>query len=353
MRILLVLTALLTAPFAAAAQAPAPVRIVVVTAFEIGADTGDKAGEFQAWATAYPHRMPFPAGERDLRFDARTGVLIVQTGIGTARAATAIMALGADPRFDLTRAYWLVAAIAGVNPNQASVGSAAWIGQIVDADYGYEIDAREIPADWPTGRVPIDRVSPYQQPVADDRSSNLFVLDPRLRDWAHALTRGIVLPDNATLRAIRARYAPYPKATRPPSILLGDEVTGQTFWHGARLNTFAEQWTRYWTRDSGTFVMTGMEDSGVARALDVLGRLGRVDPRRLMVLRTGSNYTVQAPGVTAAGSLAQESGELSALQSSLDAAFLLGRKVVDEISGHWDLYAATPPGSAAGEAATR
>jgi purine nucleoside permease len=38
-----------------------------------------------------------------------------------------MMALGMDPRFDLSQAYWLVAGIAGVNPLEASIGSAAWV----------------------------------------------------------------------------------------------------------------------------------------------------------------------------------------------------------------------------------
>ncbi len=61
------------------------------------------------------------------------------------------MALGMDPRFDLTKAYWLVAGIAGIDPADGSLGSAAWAEWVVDGDIGYEIDAREIPKDWKTG----------------------------------------------------------------------------------------------------------------------------------------------------------------------------------------------------------
>ena len=49
------------------------------------------------------------------------------------------MALGMDPRFDLTRAYWLVAGITGVNSLKASIGSAASGEWVVDADLAYEI----------------------------------------------------------------------------------------------------------------------------------------------------------------------------------------------------------------------
>ncbi|MES2570468.1 MAG: purine nucleoside permease, partial [Verrucomicrobiota bacterium] len=119
---------------AAAATQPIEVRVVVVTAFEVGEDTGDAAGEFQAWAGEMPQVLPFPAGYRHLRYDPARKVLAINTGMGTNRAATSTLALGLDPRFDLSHAYWIVAAIAGVNPNEASIGSAAWIGDVIDSD---------------------------------------------------------------------------------------------------------------------------------------------------------------------------------------------------------------------------
>jgi len=328
---------------AALAAAPIPIKVVVVTAFEIGADTGDKAGEFQAWAEAYPDSLPFPAGDRPLRYDPKNGVLVLSTGMGTPRAALSTMTLGMDPRFDLSKAYWMIAAIAGVNPNEASIGSAAWIGNLVDTDFGYEIDSREIPADWATGRIPWERSKPYQAPPSD-KSSNLFVLDHGLRDWAYGVTKGITLPDNDTLKTIRARYTAHPRAMAAPIVMTGDEATGQTFWHGKLLNDYAEQWTRYWVGDQGRFVMTGMEDTGVARALGTLGKLGKADPARLLVLRTGANYSMQAAGVTAPESLASENSELSALQTSLDVAYLVGRRLVDELTKGWAKYESTMPG---------
>ena len=48
---------------------PLPIRVVVVTMFEPGADTGDQPGEFQAWVERFPLPvvLPFPQGYRDLR----------------------------------------------------------------------------------------------------------------------------------------------------------------------------------------------------------------------------------------------------------------------------------------------
>src|SRR6202042_3819629 len=103
----------------------------------------------------------------DLRMNDQ-GVMGVLTGVGTARAAASIMALGLDPRFVLTKAYLLIAGIAGANPEGTSLGSAAWAEWVVDGDLAHEIDAREIPPQWTTGYVPLGKTVPYQQPRNDD-----------------------------------------------------------------------------------------------------------------------------------------------------------------------------------------
>ena len=87
------------------------------------------------------------------------------------------MGLGMDPRFDLSKAYWIVAAIAGVDPKKTSVASTAWAKFVVDGDLSYQIDAREIPRSWSTGYVPLGRSSPYQPPSQPFNSSDHRVID--------------------------------------------------------------------------------------------------------------------------------------------------------------------------------
>lgn len=323
--------------------APIAVRMVIVTAFEIGADTGDKAGEFQAWAEEMPKALPFEAGYRHLRYDPKRKLLLVATGEGTNRAAGSIMALGLDPRFDLAKAYWMVAAIAGVNPDEASVGSAAWIGNVVDIDFTYLIDPREVPGSWPNGFFAMGTAIPYAGNHPADTSSNLFPTDLGLRNWAFSLTRDIAVPDTPNLRRIRAGYGAYPAARRPPFVLVGDEASGQIFWSGKLLNDHAERWVAYWNGGTAKFVMSAMEDSGVLASIRQLGKIGRADPRRVLVLRTASDYTLPPHGIDAATNLQAESMGLSALRESLDAAHLVGSRVVNEITEHWDRYENTIP----------
>jgi purine nucleoside permease len=331
----------------AAMLRPLPIRVVVVTMYEPDFETGgEHFGEFRLWAERLPLPEPlaFPCGFRDLRYNAEKGVLGIVSGVGTARAAASIMALGTDPRFDLTRAYWLVAGIAGVNPREASLGSAAWVEWVVDFDLAFEIDAREIPPDWPTGYLPLGKKRPYEEPPDPDGARWVYRLDPSLVAWAYGLTGDIRLPDTPALQAARVRYVGFPAAQSPPSVLRGDEVAGSTFWHGELLNRHAIRWLAYWTGGRGRFAMAAMEETGTLQALSFLTRAGRADLRRVMVLRTGSNYTMPPPGIDTAESLTEHSlTKHAGYRAAIAAAYTVGRRVVDEITENWSAYTDTIP----------
>lgn len=318
---------------------PLPVRVVIVSMFEVGEDSGDAPGEFQLWKERrhLDMRVPFPQSFHDLYYDPKTQTLGMVTGMGTAKSATATLALGLDPRFDLSHAYWLVAGIAGVDPEDASIGSAAWAGYVVDGDLAHEIDAREIPADWKSGYFPLDTQGPKDTHPPHPRGE-LYTLNLKLRDWAYALTKDVRLPDDPGIQAERARYAGYPNAQRPPFVLKGDQLSASTFWHGKLLNDWANDWVRYWTEGKGEFVTSAMEDSGTAQALTYLDSIGRADKNRLMVLRSGSNYSMPPKGYTAAQYLLRENEGYSGMRASLESLYIVGSKVIDELLAHWDRY---------------
>lgn len=318
--------------------APIEVKVVVVTMFEIGADTGDLAGEFQLWRERQKldERIPF-AHHHDLYLNRETGVLGMVTGVGTANAATAVMALGLDPRFDLSKSYWLIAGIAGVDPADASIGSAAWAEYLVDGDLAHEIDSREIPADWPTGYFARGTRKPYD-PKKPEPTGEMFRLNPKLTEWAYQRTRAIKLQDSPELQKTRAAFTGYPNAQKPPFVLKGDNLAGMTFWHGKLLNDWADQWVSYWTDRKGNFVTSAMEDTGSFQALTYLHPTKKIDKERVMVLRTASNYTMPPPGVSAAEHLLKENEGYAGLQASIEAAYQVGSAVVNEIASHWAKY---------------
>jgi purine nucleoside permease len=342
LRYLLACSFFLAAPaFSAAKPKPIPVKVVVVAMFEVGQDTGDSPGELQYWVERdhLDSVYPLAAGYHAVRMNG-DGEMAVLTGQGTAHAAATIMALGLDPRFDLTHAYWIVAGIAGGNPDRISLGSAAWARYVVDGDLGYEIDAREIPKDWPTGFMPLRKARPYEQPmVALD--GQMYSLNPTLAQWAFNLTRVTPLPDTDHLKEVRSEFDGA-MSQRPPFVTMGDEISSSTYWHGKLLDTWATEWMKYFTSGKGDFTTTAMEDTGTLLSLDYLAKAGRVDYQRVLVLRTVSNFDQQPRGLTASESLArQRIGTYSAYLPSLESAYTVGHIVVNEILTHWQKYSNT------------
>jgi purine nucleoside permease len=338
---LLLLFAVVAAPavLGASQTAPIPVKVVVVAMFEVGQDTGDQPGELQYWVERdhLDRVFPLPAGYHAVRMNA-DGEMAVLTGQGTAQAAATIMALGLDPRFDLSHAYWLIAGIAGGTPERVSLGSAAWARWVVDGDLGYEIDAREMPSDWPTGYIPLHKTRPFDPP-AEPIEGQVFALNPNLTQWAFGLTRNVPLADSDRLRQIRADFDGA-AAQRPPFVLLGDEISSSTYWHGRLSDSWATQWVSYFTGGQGQFATTAMEDTGTLLSLKRLGSAGRVDWQRILVLRTVSNFDQQPRAMSAAESLArQRIGAYSAYLPSLEAAYTVGHAVVRELLANWPKYA--------------
>ncbi len=327
------------------------VKAVVVNMFEIGEDEGDKPGEFQMWKEGQKltKRFPFPQSYHDLYFNEETGVLGMVTGMGTARSASAIMALGMDQRFDLSKAYWLIAGIAGVDPQDASIGSAVWSTYLVDGDLAHQIDAREIPDDWKSGYFPLFSHRPYGDETLSQTKhktqGEVWKVNADLADWAYNLTKDMPLTDYPAMDELRSKYKGYPNAQKAPFVLQGDHMAAATFWHGEKLNEWANDWTRFWTDGKGNFVTSGMEDTGSYQSLLYLDKAGLADVNRLMVLRTASNYTMQPPGLTAAQNLEMESGGsgYAGMQSALESAYTVGSKVIETLLANWDTYQNTLP----------
>jgi len=332
---------------------PIEVRVVIVTTWEVELNGKDTFGELHAWRSKWPlnTELPFPLGVHPLLYDPQRHVLAILTGMATARAAASITALGADPRFDLTHAYWIVAGTAGVDPKVASAGSAAWARWVVDGDLAQELDPRDAPPDWPTGIVPYGRTTPYQTPAPPALSADAnvaYALNPGLVDWAYARTRDIKLPDDALLAKLRAPYSGL--GATPPFVLEGEGLMSARNWYGERLNDWARQWVSYWTGGKGVFAMSAEEDTGVMQGLSSLAHAGRADLARVLILRAGSDYTVGPPGMTAAEFLAKETHEsFPATAEALNALYLVASPVAAYLADNWAHTRDDVPGVAANQ----
>jgi purine nucleoside permease len=327
---------------------PIEVRVVIVTTWEVERGEKDIIGELHNWRVKWPMatQIPFPVGARALQYDPQTHVLAILTGEATARAAASIMALGLDPRFDLSHAYWIVAGTAGVDPNVASAGSAAWSRWVIDGDLSQELDARDIPPDWSTGIVPNGRVRPFEQPAPPgdtDAGHVVYALNRDLVDWAYNRTKGIKLPDNPNLARLRSAYTG--PGAQPPFVLEGEGLMSARFWYGDHLTAWAEQWVPYYTGGQGVFAMSAEEDTGILQALTFLSQDHRVRLDRVLVLRAASDYAVAPPGMTGAAFLAKEaSGGLPANPEALDALYAVAAPVARALEEDWEHTKDMTPG---------
>ena len=132
--------------------------------------------------------------------------------------------------------------------------------------------------------------------------------------------------------------------------LLEGVAVGGGFFEGAEADLvagadeWAIDWVRYQTGGAGDFVTTAMEDTGTLQSLTLLAKAGRADLRRVLVLRTASNFDMPPPGVTAADNLARlKLGAYSAFLPALEAAWKVGNTVVANLVANWAKYRDTTP----------
>jgi len=311
---------------------PWPIRAVIIATFP---------GEYQLWGERekLTETINLPGVALPLHTNAEHTVLAMVSGTTLINSAASVMVLGLDPRFDLTHAYILINGIAGVDPEDASIGSAAWADFVV-GDVMREVDLREAPANWPYGFFLIGANAPNMG--ASRASENVFALNAKLTEWAFQQTKDLKLLDDPDAAPLRAAYTNYPNAQRPPFVLIGDTFASDHYWHGKILNQFANDWVKLNTGGKGNFVMTEMEDSGFMSSLAKLDAIHRVDLHRVMVLRTGSNYSMQPSGSAAVQSVSAH--YVGGGRIAEESAWLCGSTVLHKILGNWGKYYDHIPG---------
>jgi purine nucleoside permease len=331
------------------------VPVLVIATYETGKDTGDTPGELQFWAERQhlDQSIKVPGVDHPILTNGK-GVYAMVSGT-TSRCDIQIMALAADPRFDLTRTYFIVSGIGGADPNVMPLASAVWVGRVVDGNPAFEIDAREIPADWPDGIVAFGAKKPGEGSanvdsapsagVQDDASGGVgtvaFTLNPSLVAWAYGASKDVKLPDLEGVDAFARRFSAYPAAALAPTVMLGDSIAGDRFFHGKQMTLWAEEWVKVYTRGKGRLAISDCEDAGVCLAIQRLAMMGKVDFKRLLVLRTSCNFTVPPEGVSADRSLFGDTISDSsgvAYIPALEADYAVGSVVVARLLAGWDTY---------------
>ena len=310
------------------------IKVLTVAMFEVGDPTGDSPGEAQLWIEGEKLDQVIEVLESysPLYCNAAKDHCLVISGKGKANAASTIMAVGLSDQVDLTRTYILVAGIAGIQPDDGTLGTAAWVEWVVDGDLACEIDAREIPANWSFPYFHLGCTEPW---CAEGwtTGTEVYHLNPTLTEWAYRLSKDVELADSEEAWSYRLHYPEGTAARRAPFVTKGDILTSDTYWQGKILSDCGEWWTKQLTRGQGNYCMAAMEDTGTLTALSRLAAAGRIDLNRVMVLRMASDFDQPYPGQTALQSLhADSGGYMLAIQN----AYRVGSVVAHHIITHWD-----------------
>lgn len=318
-----------TAQTPTAAESPRPLKVLIISMFE---------PEAAPWIAPLKltEKIAVPgllAESPALRCNA-DDVCLLLAGMGHANVAASTMAVALDPRFDLRRTYFLIAGIAGIDPARGTTGSAAWARYLVDFGIAHELDAREMPKGWKTGYYGIMTKAPGDKPKLEYHTE-VALLDEALLQKALALTRDVALADSDKARAYRALYKTAP-ANQPPRVIQCDTLGGDTWWHGDKLGEHARAWTKLLTDGKGVYCTTQQEDNATYNALERAAAVGKVDLKRLAVLRTGSNFDRPHPGQSAHASLlASTTGASGGFVPATQNLYKVGGVLVNDIVQHW------------------
>jgi len=324
-------------------------KVVVVAFFEVGEDTGDRPGELQFWVERdhLDRRIDVPGMTRAVRANAAGTEIAVAVGPGNIKPGVNLMALGSDPRFDLRESHWLINGIAGISPEDGTLGAAVWTDFVVNGDLAKEIDPREIPAGWPDGFMSLDGTTQadakggagWEDDVRKwggdearaNRRGNVIRMNLALMRWAYGMTKEMELPEDVAMKGLRSHYKSAAGTKSGPKVQVGANIATEIFWHGAKMDAWAHRWVGFETDGVAKFGTTAMNDSGAMLALQALTKQGKVDWNKALLLRTASNFDMPPEGVTAAENLASENhGSYTAYLPALEAAYSVGERVVGE-----------------------
>lgn len=259
----------------------------------------------------------------------------IVTGEAEINAASTITALAHSPLFDLTKTYFLIAGTAGINPKVTTIGSVTFARFAVQVALQFEIDAREKPANFPTGYFPQGSFAPNQFPT-ELYGTEVFEVNDALRHISINFARNANLNDTVAAQRERAAYATTPvftPATAPPSVVACDTATADVFWTGDLLGEAFENTTRLFTNGTAVYCTTQQEDNGTLEALLRAALSGLVDFSRIIIMRTASDFDRPHAGQTVAENLFEpEAGFEPAIMNIM----LAGIKVVEGIVEGWD-----------------
>lgn len=241
-----------------------------------------------------------------------------------------------SPKFDLTSTYFLIAGIAGVNPEVASICSVTFARYAVQVALQYEFSQFEIPTNFTSGYIPLGSMQNNEYPQSI-YGTEVFEFNQALQHIAAEMAKTATLNDSADAVAYRANYAAsdlYAAGAAPPAVYECDVATSDVYYSGTLLSNAFGNFTTLMTNGSGTYCTSAQEDNATGEALLRAAVAKLVDFSRIIVMRTASDFDRPWPGEAATTNLWW--AEQGAFEPAVQNLYLAGIKVVEGILQGWN-----------------
>ena len=306
----------------AADTKPIQVKVFIAAMFEIGANSGDKAGEFQHWYQRYfKDSLPIEVkGASKPVYCNKNGVCGGVLGMGKVASSASMQAILLNNKFDFSVSYFILSGVGGTPPSKGTIGDVTWGSWLIDYDLGH----RWAPEEGKVG-------APTFMPRKGYENIRSYQLNPLLVKWSMALSNDIKLKDSSSAQAYRTRY-PQIAARRLPKVLKGTHMTGDTFFHGPGLSKQAQYITELYGADD--YITTEMEAAAITQ---VISRI--YGTQRILSLRGSVNFDQGHPNETTLEHLDPAPGETAGgFAETVENIVLVGAKVTDHIIKNWQVW---------------
>ncbi|WP_323008717.1 purine nucleoside permease [Paracoccus sp. (in: a-proteobacteria)] len=310
---------------------PVKVKVFIGAMFEIGENSGDRAGEYQHWYERYwqdavPREIPGAIAPVHCNDDGVCGSVL---GMGKVNAAASMQAILLNPDYDFSNAYYLITGVAGTPPSRGTIGDVVWANWLIDYDLGH----RWAPEEGEPGE-------PVFIPRKGYEEYRVHELNPDLVAWGVELSSDVALTDSDEAQTYRMRY-PDAAAQAAPSVKVGTHMTGDTFFHGPGLSAEAQYIAKLYGADD--YLVTEMEDNAIAQ---VINRLYGTD--RIAAIRGSVNFDQGNPNETTLQHLDPAPGETAGgFAETVQNIALVGAPLVDRIVTGWEAWKDGVPAVAA------
>ncbi|WP_321339436.1 purine nucleoside permease [Breoghania sp.] len=316
---------LVAAAPAFAADAPVAPKVLVISMFKHEASNWLEKEELSKKIAIDGLSEEFP----DLSCNDR-GLCLVTTSMGYANAASSISALVHSDKLDLSKTYFLIAGIAGIDPANGTIGSAMWARYAVDGGLQWRIDDRKVPEGWVAGGFGMYSKGYGEKPVSH-YGSEVYHLNEALVEAAFEASKGVELADSDGASAYRANYAEE-AAKGKPAVGICDTVSGDQWWHGVALSEAMNDWAALLTDGAADYCTTQQEDNATLTALSRGAKLGKLDMDRVAILRSASNFDRPYPGQAPQDSLNANSG---GFMPAINNVYRVGKAFADTVLDNW------------------